>query len=254
MSGHSKWANIKHRKGAKDAKRAKIFTKLAKEIENHASRGSDPSMNPALKLAIDKAKISGVTNDLIDRAIKRGSGASKDLAIMDESIYEGYAPGGIALIIESLTDNKNRTAANIRAILSKNGGSLGATGSVMFNFEHKGHCLVSLNSKDPDEVTLQLIDFGADNISTQDDALGDTLDVTTSRENLISFVNQATQAGFIVQNAELTYIPKETITINDPDTAQKVMDLIEILEDDDDVIRISSNMEVSDEILSKLAS
>ncbi len=239
MSGHSKWASIKHKKGAADAKRGKIFTKHAKLIQLAARNGGDPGMNPALRLAIDNAKADNTPNTNIERAIKKGSGADKDAAQLMEVVYEGYGPGGVALYIQCVTDNKNRTVSNVRSTLTKHGGSLGENGCVAWMFEPKGLIVVKMGDGDPDEAELTVIDAGADDLERDDDVM----QVYTGSSSLGVVANAIREAGLCVESQELTFVPKDTVKIEDEATAKKILKLMELLDDDDDVTNVSSNFE-----------
>lgn len=252
MSGHSKWSSIKHKKGAADAKRGKIFTKHAKLIEIAAREGGsgDPSMNAALKAAVDNAKAANVPNTNIDRAIKKGTGELKGEATV-EVIYEAYAPGGTACIIECLTDNKNRTIANVRSPIEKKGGKWAESGSVMFMFTKKGIVIArsaSLLDAIRDELELQLIDAGAEDIEWSDDMITVTTD-STSWNNVRDALKNA---GLEVQEAGLKYIAQQEVDITDLETAKKLMDFMQIIEEDEDVVEVHSNANISDDVAAQL--
>jgi len=247
MSGHSKWSTIKHKKGAADAARGKVFTKHAKLIEIAAREGggSDPTMNAALKAAIDNAKAENVPNANIDRAVKKGSGELKGDATVGV-IYEAYAPGGTALIIECLTDNKNRTLPNVRTIIEKRGGKMAESGSVMFLFTQKG--VIQTQGTMNDDLELALIDAGAEDIEVNDDGISITTDVntwTTARDTLKT-------AGHTIQEAGMRFVPLQEINIEDLESAQKLMDLLEAIEEDEDVSDVHTNADISDEIANQL--
>lgn len=247
MSGHSKWSTIKHKKGAADAKRGKIFTKHAKLVEIAAREGGggDPDMNAALKAAIDNAKADNVPNANIDRAVKKGTGELKgDITV--GVIYEAYAPGGTAVIIECLTDNKNRTLGNVRSAIEKNGGKWAESGSVMFMFEQKG-VIVAKGSMN-DELELELIDVGAEDIQVDDELITVTTDMATwnNARDLLK------EKGFEVEEAGLKYVPQQEVPVADLETAQKLMRFLEIIEEDEDVSDVHSNADISDEIASQL--
>lgn len=248
MSGHSKWSTIKHKKGAADAKRGKIFTKHAKLIEIAAREGggSDLTMNAALKSAVDNAKADNVPNANIDRAIKKGTGELKGEATVSVT-YEAYAPGGTALIIECLTDNKNRTLPNVRTIVEKRGGKMAESGSVMFLFTQKG--VVTANGELNDDLELALIDAGAEDIDTGDGMITVTSDVsswTTVRDTL-------KQNGCEVEEAGMKHVALQDMNIADVESAQKLMDLIQALEEDDDVSDVHTNADISEEIAAQLS-
>jgi YebC/PmpR family DNA-binding regulatory protein len=242
MSGHSKWSSIKHKKGAADAKRGKIFTKIIKEISVAARLGGgDAESNPRLRTAILKAKSENMPKDNMERAIKKGTG---DLDGVDyiELVYEGYGPGGVALIIETLTDNKNRTAADVRSTLAKNGGNLGETGSVSYLFNRKG--LITFNAEiySEEDIFEPALDAGADDVSTE----GETIEVFTSSDDFHAVVDALEKAGFENTTAELQLIPDATITLTNAKTA-KALSLIDKIEDNDDVQSVSTNLEIPDD-------
>lgn len=247
MSGHSKWSTIKHKKGAADAKRGKIFTKHAKLIEIAAREGggSDLTMNAALKSAVDNAKADNVPNANIDRAIKKGTGELKGEATVSVT-YEAYAPGGTALIIECLTDNKNRTLPNVRTIVEKRGGKMAESGSVMFLFTQKG--VVTANGELNDDLELALIDAGAEDIDTGDGMITVTSDAsswTTVRDTL-------KQNGCEVEEAGMKHVALQDMNIADVESAQKLMDLIQALEEDDDVSDVHTNADIDEKIIAQI--
>ena len=242
MSGHSKWANIKRRKGAQDAKRAKVFTKLIKEL-TVASRegGPDPAGNPRLRLAIQNAKGANMPKDTMERAIKKGSG--DDGADYVEVTYEGYAPHGVAVFVECTTDNLNRTVSNVRAIFSKYGGNMGKKGEVEFIFDRKSvFVLEAPEGLDQDEVVLELIDAGAEDVEFEEGYVH----ITGSMENFGSLQNKLDELNMEPESAELQRIPTTMVEL-DNEAVLKVMKLIEMLEDDDDVAKVYHNMEISEE-------
>ncbi len=245
MSGHSKWATIKRAKGVTDARRGALFTKLSREIILAAKQGGgDPAANFKLRLAIQRAKASNVPNDNIERAIAKatGTGAEEQL---DEITYEGYGPGGMAILVSVLTDNRNRTVAEVRHRFTRAGGNLGETGSVGWQFEAKGLITVPLNGRDPDEIALQAIDAGADDVQVQDE----TVEVQTDPAGLEA-VRKALEAGGLeIENADFAMVPKVTIELDDK-TAHQALRLLEALEDLEDVQRVYSNVDFSDEALS----
>lgn len=248
MSGHSKWANIKHKKGAADAARGKVFTKHAKLIEIAAREGGggDPGMNTKLATAIENAKADNVPNANIDRAVKKGTGELKG-DITAEVIYEAYAPGGTACIIECLTDNKNRTIANVRSSIEKRGGKWAESGSVMFLFDRKGVVTAEISSL-TEEQQLTLIDAGAEDIA-QD---GSILTVTTDSKSWGKVRDALKGMGATVREAGLKYIAKQDVPVTDLESAQKLMGFIEHLEEDDDVSEVHTNADISEEIAAKL--
>ncbi len=247
MAGHSKWANIQHRKGRQDAARSKLFSKLAKEITVAAKMGDpDPDKNPRLRLAVKEAKSSSVPKDVIDRAIKKSLGG--DAENYEEIRYEGYGPGGVALIVEAMTDNRNRTASNVRSTFGKNGGNLGETGSVGFMFDRKGQILYAAEAGDADTVMMAAIEAGAEDVESSEDghviwcAFEDLNDVSTALE---AELGEA-------ESTKLVWRPQTTTELG-LDEAQKLMKLIEVLEDDDDVQSVTGNFEMSDEVMAQLA-
>ncbi|MBS3969591.1 MAG: YebC/PmpR family DNA-binding transcriptional regulator [Clostridia bacterium] len=248
MAGHSKWANIKHRKAKMDAYKGKIFTKIARELMVAAKHGGpDPDSNSALKLIIQKAKEANMPNDNIQRAIQKGSG-STDGVNYEETRYEGYGPGGIAVLMRILTDNRNRTAGEIRHIFSKNGGNLGETGCVAWIFESKGLISFDMGSRDEEELMMLLIEAGADDFTIQDNVA----EVITDVENF-STVKEKLEAEKINFNvAEITMLPQNTVTLNDMEIAAQVMKLMDLLEDHDDVQAVYSNYDIPDEIMNKI--
>src|ERR671919_2814955 len=245
MSGHSKWSSIKHRKGAADAKRGKLFSKLSRAIIVAAKEGGgDPAGNLALQNAIEKARSYSMPKDNIERAIARGSGQDADAAAFETIVYEGYAAGGVALLVEALTDNRNRTAADVRHVFSKHDGNLGEAGSVAWLFERRGVVLVD-GSADEDELTLAAAEGGADDVERD----GSTWQVTAPPENLTSVREAIESAGFAIENAELTMVPKTTIDVDDEGQAKKVLRLVDALEDNDDVQEVFANFDIPERVL-----
>lgn len=246
MAGHSKWANIKHRKTRQDAARGKLFAKLARAIEQAAREGGgDPAMNMALANAIAKAKAASMPNDNIDRAVKRGSGEGGDAVAYEETWYEGYGPGGVALYIHVLTDNRNRAASDVRATMTRNNGNLGEPGSVGYLFSQRG--LISAKG-DEDVIMLTALEAGADDVRES----GDGYEVETT-PSALGAVRQALEAaGAEIESAEVTQLPSTTIAV-DADGAAKIFRLIDALEDLDDVQQVYANFDVSDEIMEQLA-
>jgi len=248
MAGHSKWANIKHRKAAQDAKRGKIFTKLIREI-TVASRLSAGAVDdsPRLRAAVDKALSANMTRDTIDRAIKRGAGGD-DGKELDELSYEGYGPAGIAILVETMTDNVNRTVAEVRHAFSKAGGNLGTNGSVAYLFTRQGE--ISFEPGVDEEALMDTaLDIGADDVVGHDDG---SADVITSFESFGSVLDALKEAGFESVNAEVT-MTAEVLTTLDLEAAEKVLRLIDALEDLDDVQNVYSNAEIPDDVLEQLA-
>jgi YebC/PmpR family DNA-binding regulatory protein len=247
MAGHSKFKNIMYRKGAQDTKRAKLFTKIIRELTVATRSGlPDPTQNPRLRAAVALAKNSNMGNDTIDRAIKRGSGAD-DGESYDEIRYEGYGPGGVAIIVETLTDNKNRTASDVRAAFSKHGGNLGETNSVSFMFERFGSIQYVTDVATPDEMFEAALDAGAQDVESGDDGH----DVSCEPDDFHD-VREALETRFNAPiQAALTWRPQNTIEL-DQEGAEKLLRLLETLEDNDDVQNVSSNFSISDDILAKL--
>ncbi len=249
MSGHSKWASIKHKKGAADAKRGKIFTKHAKLIEIAAREGggSDPSMNAGLKTAIDNAKADNVPNANIDRAVKKGSGELKGEQTVAIT-YEAYGPGGSACIIECLTDNKNRTLANVKSTIEKKGGKWAESGAVKWMFEQKGVVIVKKTEELPEDVELSLIDAGAENIEVTDD----TINITTEGGSWPKVRDVLKEAGLEVIEAGLKYVAKQEAEIADIATAKKLLEFTETIEEDEDVSEVHTNANISEEVAAQL--
>jgi len=241
MAGHSKWANIKHRKGAQDAKRGKIFTKLIKEITIAAKiGGADLEANARLRLAVDKAKQANMPKDNIERAIKKGTG-DLDGVIYEEGIFEGYGPGGVAVIVEFMTDNRTRTVADVRHAFTKYGGSLGVSGSVAFMFDRKGQIIFEEGS-DFDAIFEAALEAGAEDVKEEDGVI----EVITSPGDFEAVRNALTDQGFASQSAEVTMIP-QTMTQVEGKQAQSLMKMIDMLEDNDDVQNVHANFDISDE-------
>jgi len=250
MSGHSKWAQIKRQKGVNDSKRGQIFTKLAREIMVAARQGGgDPESNFRLRLAVQRARQVNMPQENIQRAISRASGTGEGATQLEEITYEGYGPGGVAIFVEAVTDNRNRTVAEVRNILTRNGGSLGANGSVAWLFDQRGVVTVNLDSQDPDEVTLQAIDAGATDVNQVDK----TLEVYTDLEDLEGVRRAMEDAGLEVEAAERAFVPRTMVTLDDQKSTQ-VVRLIERLEDLDDVQNVSTNLDLSEELVAQLAS
>ncbi|MGB2126663.1 YebC/PmpR family DNA-binding transcriptional regulator [Planktomarina sp.] len=246
MAGHSKWANIQHRKGRQDAARSKLFSKLAKEITVAAKMGDpDPDKNPRLRLAVKEAKSQSVPKDVIDRAIKKSQGG--DAESYDEIRYEGYGPGGVAVIVEAMTDNRNRTASTVRSTFTKCGGNLGETGSVSFMFDRKGQVLYPLAVGDEDTVMMAALEAGAEDVETTED--GHVIFCADTDLNEVSNALEA-QLGES-ESAKLIWKPQTTTEL-DLEGMEKLMKLIDTLEDDDDVQRVTANFEVSDEVMAAL--
>jgi len=251
MSGHSKWSTIKHKKGAADAKRGKLFSKLSRAIIVAAKEGGgDPSTNLALANAVEKARSYSMPKDNIDRAIARGTGADADAGTFETVVYEGYGPDGVAVLVEALTDNRNRTAADVRHLFAKHGGNLGATGAVAWQFERRGVVLVAADGVDEDELMLAAAEGGADDIEPDES----TFQVTSAPESLSSVREAIEGAGFEVQSAELSMVPKTTVEVADESAAKRVMRLIDALEDNDDVQEVYANFDIPEQVLEAVAS
>ncbi len=243
MSGHSKWANIKHRKAAQDSKKGNERQKLIKAIIVAAREGGgDPGLNFRLKAALDRARAASVPNDTIARAVKRGTGELEGVSYED-LLYEGYGVDGVAIIVEVLTDNRNRTTPEIRALLERNGGSMGTAGSVAWNFERKGNITIE-GEVDEDELMEAAIDAGADDVAVSEDG---TL-VTTDPSALSDVRNALEEKGYKIGDAETVYSPKTTIKIEKVEKARKMLKLIDLLEGHDDVQNVYANFEFSDEV------
>ena len=247
MAGHSKWANIQHRKGKQDKIRAKLFSKLSKEITVAAKMGDpDPDKNPRLRLAVKEARASSMPRDVIDRAIKKSQGG--DAESYESIRYEGYGPGGIAVIVEALTDNRNRTASNVRSTFGKNGGNLGETNSVAFQFERKGEIVYKTAAGDADTVMLAALEAGAEDVESDEDGHW-----ITCAEDELGTVSAALEASLgESETTKFVWRPKVT-TPADGETFEKLMRLVEVLEDDDDVQNVTTNVEASQEVMAAYA-
>jgi len=248
MSGHSKWSTIKHKKGAQDAKRGKVFTKIIKEIIVSARLGGgDPSANPRLRSAIAEAKNQNMPKENIERAIKKGTGELEGVNY-EEIIYEGYGPGGIALLVETMTDNRQRTVADVRHLFAKRGGNLGEPGSVSWMFEKMGVILVDKKAIDEDTLMTIVLDAGASDLKEDEHEW----EVRTPPE-AIDQVREAIEAASIpILSAEATMVPKTTVRIEDDETAGRILKLMESLEDNDDVQKVHANFDIPDEILERI--
>jgi YebC/PmpR family DNA-binding regulatory protein len=250
VSGHSKWSSIKHKKGAADAKRGKLFSKLSRAIIVAAKEGGgDPSGNLALQNAIEKAKSYSMPKDNIDRAIAKGSGADADASSFETVVYEGYGPSGVAVIVEALTDNRNRTASDVRHTFAKNDGNLGGSGAVSWLFERRGVVLVPAAGTDEDELTLAAAEGGADDVALD----GSSYQVLTAPENLTAVREAIENAGFTIDSAELTMLPKTTVEVADESDAKKVLRLMDQLEDNDDVQDVYANFDIPERVLEAVA-
>lgn len=247
MAGHSKWSNIQHRKGRQDALRSKLFSKLSKEITVAAKMGDpDPEKNPRLRMAVKEARSNSVPRDVIERAIKKSLGG--DAENYEEIRYEGYGPGGIAIMVEAMTDNRNRTASNVRSSFGKHGGDLGQTGSVAFMFDRVGEIMYPLTAGDADTIMMAAIEAGADDVITTEDGhwiyCGDT-DLNEVSTALEAALGES-------ETAKLIWKPQAPTEVTDLEAAQKLMKLIEVLEEDDDVQTVTGNFDISDEVAAQL--
>ena len=249
MSGHSKWSKVKRSKGALDVKRGALFSKLAKEITIAAKLGGrDPAGNVRLRSAILSARGQSMPNDNIERAIKRGTGEGAEATHYDEIVYEGYAPGGVAVIVDAATDNKNRTAADLRRIFLKNNGNLGTSGSVSYMFHKKGRITVPREAMPEERVFELALEAGAEELTTEEEQYL----ITTSHDQLYAVAEALKDAGVTTSGQKFTFIPDTTVPVVDEATALQVLRLCESLEDDDDVQNVYSNLDISDELLAKL--
>lgn len=250
MSGHSKWANIKHQKARSDEKKGKEFTKIAKELIIAARQGGgDPEGNSKLKMMIQKAKAINMPNDNIDRAIKKGAGELEGDAF-EELLYEGYGPNGVAVMLDIATDNRNRTASEIRHLFSKHNGNLGESGCVAWMFKRCG--LITVNREnidtDPDEFMLKVLEFGAEDVRDDDDVI----EVITAPDDFMAVKEAMEQDGISIEDADIVMLPQNMVDINDEEQARKIMKLIDVLEDHDDVQNVYMNGNIPDEIMEKL--
>jgi YebC/PmpR family DNA-binding regulatory protein len=249
MSGHSKWSKVKRFKGAIDAKRGQIFSKLSKEITIAAKTGGgDPGANPRLRSAIQAARAQSMPNDNVERAIKRGTGEGHDGGQIEEITYEGYGPAGVAVIVEAATDNKNRTAAEIRSIFSKNSGNLASAGSVSYMFHRKGQITVPRDSIGEDRILELALEAGAEELTTEEDQYV----ITTSHDQLYAVADALKKAGVTTNGQKFTFIPDTTVPVADETVARQVLHLCDALEEDDDVQNVYSNLDIPDELLARL--
>jgi YebC/PmpR family DNA-binding regulatory protein len=244
MAGHSKWANIQHRKGRQDAKKGQVFTKLGRAISVAAKEGgSDPAVNSALRDAITKAKAQNMPNDTIERAIKRGAGEMGD-ADYQRVVYEGYGPGGVAVIVEALTENRNRTAGDVRHAFDKNGGNLGTTGCVSYLFEKKGQIMIGKTKEADDEKIMMLaIEAGAEDVEIEEEGY----EIITAPEDFADVLEAVQRAGLEPLAAEVAMIPNTTVALTDPDDIKHMNRLIDMLEDNDDIQNVYNNWDMPDE-------
>jgi len=251
VSGHSKWSSIKHKKGAADAKRGQLFSKLSRAIIVAAKEGGgDPAGNLALKNANEKARSYSIPKDNIERAIAKGSGADAEAASFETVVYEGYGPEGVAVLVEALTDNRNRTASEVRHAFTKFGGNLGTTGAVAWQFERRGVVLVSANGADEEELVMAAAEGGADDVELD----GSSFVVTSAPESL-SDVRQALEdGGFAVESVELAMVPRTTVAVSDESVARRIVKLVEGLEDTEDVQDVYANFDIPEDVLEAVAS
>ena len=250
MSGHSKWSSIKHKKGAADAKRGKLFSKLSRAIIVAAKEGGpDPAGNLALQNAVEKARSYSMPKENIERAIARGSGADADAQAFETVVYEGYGPSGVAVIVEALTDNRNRTASDVRHLFSKHDGNLGGSGAVAWLFERRGIVLVDADGTDEDDLTLAAAEGGADDVRRD----GSSFEVVAAPETLSAVREAIEQAGIEVQSAELTMVPKTTVEVSEEGTAKKILRLVDALEENDDVQDVYANFDIPERVLEAVA-
>ena len=248
MSGHSKWSSIKHKKGALDAKRGKLFTKLIREITVSAREGGgDMNANPRLRLAVQKAKDANMPSDNIERGIKKGTGELEGVSYENVS-FEGYAPGGVAVIVDVLTDNRNRATSSVRATFAKRGGNMAGAGSVSFQFDKKGVFMVKRSDATEDALLDTALEAGAEDLTSDEDFF----QITCAPQDFDKVRTGLTQKGVKLDSLELSMVPKNTVMVEDPDTAKKVLALVEDLEDNDDVQNVYSNFDIPDEILKQV--
>jgi YebC/PmpR family DNA-binding regulatory protein len=251
VSGHSKWSSIKHKKGAADAKRGQLFSKLSRAIIVAAKEGGpDPSGNLALQNAIEKARSYSMPKDNIDRAIAKGSGADAEAASFETVVYEGYGPEGVAVLVEALTDNRNRTASEVRHAFTKHGGNLGTTGAVAWQFERRGVVLVAADGADEDGVLIVAAEAGADDVVLD----GSSFMVTTAPESLAAVRRALEDGGFSVESVDLAMVPNTTVAVSDESVARRIVKLVEGLEDTDDVQDVYANFDIPEAVLEAVAS
>jgi YebC/PmpR family DNA-binding regulatory protein len=248
MAGHSKWSKVKRFKGALDTKRGQLFSKLSKEIMVAARMGGGLDLNPRLRSAVLAARAQNMPNDTIERAIKKGTGEIGG-GMVDELVYEGYGPGGVALLVEAATDNKNRTAADLRSIFSKNHGNLGASGAVAYLFKRKGQLTVPKPSVEEDRLLEIALDAGAEDMSSDDEFYV----ITTSPDHLYTVGEAIRQRTLAIDSQKLTFVPETTVTIHEQALAEQVIRLCETLEENDDVQSVHGNFDISEELAAKLA-
>jgi YebC/PmpR family DNA-binding regulatory protein len=251
VSGHSKWSSIKHKKGAADARRGQLFSKLSRAIIVAAKDGGpDPTGNLALQNAIEKARSYSMPKDNSERAIAKGAGADAEAASFETVVYEGYGPEGVAVLVEALTDNRNRTASEVRHAFTKHGGNLGTTGAVAWQFERRGVVLVAADGADEDELVLVAADAGADDVARD----ASSFVVTTVPEALTPVREALESGGFAIESVELAMVPKTTVAVADESAARKIVRLVEGLEDTEDVQDVYANFDIPEEVLEAVAS
>jgi YebC/PmpR family DNA-binding regulatory protein len=248
MSGHSKWATIKHKKGAADAKRGKIFNKLARQVEVAAKGGSDPDMNATLRSAVQKAKSASMPNDAIERAIKRGSGVGSENVVYETIMYEGYAPGGVALLIDVLTDNRNRISADVRQVFTKLGGSMAEPGAVGWQFGRRG-VIITEDGVTEDDVMMAALEAGADDIVAE----GDAWRIMTEATDVFDVKAKLEAAGVATISADSPMVAENLVPVTDLKDARSILKIMEVLEDNDDVQDVFSNFDISDELMEEAA-
>jgi YebC/PmpR family DNA-binding regulatory protein len=251
LSGHSKWSSIKHKKGAADSKRGQLFSKLSRAIIVAAKEGGpDPGGNLALQNAIEKARSYSMPKDTIERAIAKGSGADADASSFETVVYEGYGPEGVAVLVEAVTDNRNRTASEVRHAFTKHGGNLGTTGAVAWQFERRGVVLVAADGADEDLLVMAAAEAGADDVELDGSSF-----VVTCAPELLSRVREALEdTGFAVESVELAMVPKTTVAVSDESTARRIMNLVEGLEETEDVHDVYANFDIPEAVLEAVAS
>ena len=251
MSGHSKWSSIKHKKGAADAKRGQLFSKLSRAIIVAAKEGgADPTGNLALQNAIEKARSYSMPKDNIERAIAKGSGADAEAAAFETVVYEGYGPEGVAVLVEALTDNRNRTASEVRHAFTKHGGNLGTTGAVAWQFERRGVVLVSASAANEEELVTAAAEAGADDVELD----GSSFVVTSAPESLSAVRRALEGGGFTIESVELAMVPKTTVAVSDESVARRIVKLVEGLEDTEDVQDVYANFDIPEDVLESVAS
>ena len=251
MSGHSKWSSIKHKKGAADAKRGQLFSKLSRAIIVAAKEGgADPDGNLALQNAIEKARSYSMPKDNIERAVAKGSGADADGSSYETVVYEGYGPEGVAVLVEAVTDNRNRTASEVRHAFTKHGGNLGTTGAVAWQFERRGVLLVAADGVDEDDLVLTAAEAGADDVELD----GSSFVVTSPPESLTPVREALHAAGLAVESVGLAMVPKTTVAVSDESTARRIMNLVEGLEETEDVQDVYANFDIPEAVLEAVAS